>query len=108
MRSSTLAERVAADPSTVSRQTATLVDLGLVERRPDPADRRAVQLAVTEEGTELFRRMREDRVAMFDSVLADWSDADVDQLTELLTRFTTDLERRRPLLLKTLTSQESR
>jgi DNA-binding MarR family transcriptional regulator len=103
MRSSTLAERVAADPSTVSRQTATLV-----ERRPDPADRRAVQLAVTEEGTELFRRMREDRVAMFDSVLADWSDADVDQLTELLTRFTTDLERHRPLLLKTLTSQESR
>jgi DNA-binding MarR family transcriptional regulator len=108
MRSSTLAERVAADPSTVSRQIATLVDLGLVERRPDPADRRAVQLVVTEEGAELFRRMREDRAAMFDSVLADWSDADVDQLTELLTRFTTDLERRRPLLLKTLTSQESR
>jgi DNA-binding MarR family transcriptional regulator len=108
MRSSTLAERVAADPSTVSRQVATLVDLGLVERRPDPADRRAVQLAVTEEGAELFRQMREHRVAMFDSVLADWSDADVDRLTELLTRFTTDLERHRPLLLKTLTSQESR
>jgi DNA-binding MarR family transcriptional regulator len=108
MRSSTLAEQVAADPSTVSRQTATLVELGLVERLPDPADRRAVQLAATERGAELFRRMREDRVAIFDSVLADWSDADVDQLTELLTRFTTDLERYRPLLLKSLTSQESR
>jgi DNA-binding MarR family transcriptional regulator len=108
MRSSALAERVAADPSTVSRQAATLVDQGLVERRPDPDDRRAVQLAATEDGAELFRRMREDRAVMFDSVLADWSDADVEQLTALLARFTDDLERRRPLLLKTLTSQESR
>jgi DNA-binding MarR family transcriptional regulator len=47
MRSSALAETVCADPSTVSRQAATLVELGLVERRPDPDDRRAVQLAAT-------------------------------------------------------------
>ncbi len=108
MRSSTLAERLAADPSTVSRQAASLVDAGLVERRPDPADRRAVQLAVTELGSEVFHRMREDRAAMFDAVLADWSDADVEQLTALLSRFTNDLEQRRPQLLKTLSTQESR
>jgi DNA-binding MarR family transcriptional regulator len=108
MRSSVLADKVAADPSTVSRQAATLVELGLVERRPDPADRRAVQLAATEHGTELFRRVREDRVAMFDSVLSDWSDAEVEQLTELLARFTCDLERHRPHLLKPPTSMETR
>jgi len=108
MRSRELASCVAADPSTVSRQAATLVDLGLVERRPDPADRRAVQLAATERGAELFRRIRADREAMFDVVLRDWSSDDVDQLTSLLARFTADIERHRPLLIKTLTSQESR
>jgi DNA-binding MarR family transcriptional regulator len=108
MRSRDLAACVAADPSTVSRQAATLVELGLVERRPDPADRRAVQLAATERGAELFRRIGADREAMFDIVLADWSDSDVEQLTSLLARFTTDIERHRPLLTKTLTSQESR
>jgi DNA-binding MarR family transcriptional regulator len=108
MRSSVLAERVAADPSTVSRQAATLVELGLVERRPDPADRRAVQLAATDHGTQLFRRVREDRDATLEAVLADWSDADVEQLTELLARFTTDLERHRPLLPRNPTSMETR
>jgi DNA-binding MarR family transcriptional regulator len=108
MRSSALAETVCADPSTVSRQAATLVELGLVERRPDPDDRRAVQLAATEAGEALFHRMRANRQAMFDTVLREWSDADVERLTELLARFTSDLERHRPQLLKTLTSQESR
>jgi DNA-binding MarR family transcriptional regulator len=108
MRSSVLAERVAADPSTVSRQAATLVELGLVERRPDPADRRAVQLAATDHGTQLFRRVRENRDAILEAVLCDWSDADVEQLTELLARFTTDLERHRPLLPRNPTSMETR
>jgi DNA-binding MarR family transcriptional regulator len=108
MRSSALAESVCADPSTVSRQAATLVEQGLVERRPDPADRRAVQLAATERGAVLFRRMQADREAMFDTVLRDWSPEDVEQLTALLARFTADLERHRPLLLKTLMIQESR
>ncbi len=108
MRSSTLAERICADPSTVSRQAATLVEQGLVERRPDPDDRRAVQLAVTDRGAALFATMRADREAMFDTVLRDWSDDDVRQLTELLARFTADLERHRPSLLKTFTLQENR
>ena len=108
MRSRDLAGCVAADPSTVSRQAAALVDLGLVERRPDPADRRAVQLAATERGAELFRQIRADREAMFDVVLSDWSAGDVAQLTSLLARFTTDIERHRPRLMKTLTSLESR
>ena len=41
MRLSALAELVHADPSTVSRQVATLVRDGYVERRADPTDRRA-------------------------------------------------------------------
>jgi DNA-binding MarR family transcriptional regulator len=108
MRSRELAGCVAADPSTVSRQAAALVDLGLVERRPDPADRRAVQLAATPRGADLFRQIRADRQALFDVVLSDWSPGDVAQLTCLLARFTTDIERHRPRLMQTLTSLESR
>ena len=49
-RSSALAAAACVDPSTVSRQVADLVDLGLVERRADPHDGRATLLAATDRG----------------------------------------------------------
>ena len=109
LRSSALAEALCSDPSTVSRQTAALVESGLLERRPDPADGRAVQLAATEKGRALFEQMRRERDEMFATVLEDWADDDVRRLADLLARFTTDLERHRPLMLQSLTQhQENR
>lgn len=105
LRSSALAESVCADPSTVSRQTALLVDLGLVERRPDPDDGRAVQLVATQRGRELYEQMRRDRDAVFESVLQDWSEQDVAALTDLLDRFTTDIERHRALTTRPTSPQ---
>ena len=55
-RASDLAEQVCADPSTVSRQVASLVKAGLIERRADPADGRASILVPTELG---WQRVRE-------------------------------------------------
>ncbi|WP_162248105.1 MarR family winged helix-turn-helix transcriptional regulator [Angustibacter sp. Root456] len=107
MRSSALAEMVCSDPSTISRQTASLVEHGLVERRPDPDDGRAVQLAATDAGRALFDQMRAERDGLIASVLVDWDPADVATLAHLLDRFTTDLERHRPRLLKTLDSLET-
>src|SRR5918993_1164591 len=52
MRVSALAEAIHSDVSTVSRQVSTLVDLGFVTRGPDPDDRRAQALALTEAGTQ--------------------------------------------------------
>ncbi|MFC7655700.1 MarR family winged helix-turn-helix transcriptional regulator [Pseudonocardia benzenivorans] len=49
-RSRALADAVHSDPSTVSRQVAHLVRLGLVERVTDPDDGRAVLLVATDEG----------------------------------------------------------
>ena len=40
------------DKGGVSRQVQPLVDLGLVERRPDAEDRRAILLDATTEGRE--------------------------------------------------------
>lgn len=44
----------------VTRLAATLADAGLVERRPDPGDRRTVLLALTAKGRRRARAMRRD------------------------------------------------
>ena len=89
-RLSSLAECVHADVSTVSRQVSTLVEHGLVEKRPDELDRRAALLAATDAGLELFRRMRRERNAMFNDVLDSWTAAEIAALTTSLARFNDD------------------
>jgi DNA-binding MarR family transcriptional regulator len=87
-----LAEAVHSDPSTVSRQVAQLVGLGLVQRRPDPQDGRAALFSATEAGLRAFaehRRVRNQRTA---AVVAGWPAEDVCRLVGLLDRLTTDFE----------------
>src|SRR4051812_227752 len=48
-----LAGHVGRDHTTVSRQAAKLVQLGLVERQPRPADRRVTEVRVTDAGGRL-------------------------------------------------------
>jgi EmrB/QacA subfamily drug resistance transporter len=54
-----LAALAGLDASTVSRETAHLIALGLVERRSDPLDGRAARLALTEQGRERLRLLQE-------------------------------------------------
>src|SRR4051794_11912849 len=54
MRAAELADVLRSDPSTVSRQVATLVRDGYLERRADPADGRARLLAVTPRAQNLL------------------------------------------------------
>ena len=51
IRAADLVGAFGMDKGGVSRQVQHLVDLGLVDRRPDPEDRRASLLAPTEEAT---------------------------------------------------------
>jgi DNA-binding MarR family transcriptional regulator len=53
--SSALAERLAVKPPTVTSVVDGLVTRGLVERQPDPTDRRRLPLALTEDGAALVR-----------------------------------------------------
>ena len=87
-----LAERMHADPSTVSRQAGALVDLGLVMRDADPADGRAALLTATPSGHALYEAMRTQRAQQFELVLAEWSPQDKHTLATLLARLNTDLE----------------
>lgn len=95
-RAGALADAVHADPSTVSRQIAQLVDRGLVERQPDPADGRACVLVPTAAGHETMDALRRRRDEHLAAVLRHWPSDDVDTLVGLLSRFITDFETAQP------------
>lgn len=88
-----LADAVHSDASTVSRQAAALVKLGLVERRADPDDGRASLLAATDDGVRVFEDKRRRRNELFDQLLAGWTEEDRHTLGDLLARFNDDYER---------------
>lgn len=91
LRQSELAELVHADPSTVSRHVAGLVEEGLVRRTPDRSDGRASRLVVTDSGLAALEALRREREALVGQVTSSWSEDDLAALTELFTRFVDDL-----------------
>jgi DNA-binding MarR family transcriptional regulator len=86
LRASDLVARLGLDKSTVSRQVAKLVDLGLVERTADPVDGRAQVLTPSAEGTARLSRVRKARRARWEADLSHWPAEDVAVLGELLGR----------------------
>lgn len=92
VRATDLAEHVHLDLSTISRHLRGLEDSGLLERSPDPDDRRASLLAITEEGRLVLERTTSERAALFASATAGWTDTEVDELVRLLHRLSDDLE----------------
>jgi DNA-binding MarR family transcriptional regulator len=86
LRASDVVARLGLDKSTVSRQVASLVDLGLVDRAADPDDGRAQVLSTSAEGHRRLSRLRDARRARWEADLADWETADVATLAQLLSR----------------------
>ena len=86
LRASDLVARIGLDKSTVSRQVANLVELGLVDRSADPVDGRAQVLTPSAEGSARLTRIREARRARWEADLADWPAEDVARLGELMGR----------------------
>ncbi|MEV6371822.1 MarR family winged helix-turn-helix transcriptional regulator [Micromonospora musae] len=87
-----LALRARLDPSTVSRAVTALVAHGLIERRPDPDDRRAQVLAVTPDGRTALADTHDWYARLLDRALAGWNADEVAALGAGLHRFTRDLE----------------
>jgi DNA-binding MarR family transcriptional regulator len=94
-RQGELAEATLLDPSTVSRYAAQLVRAGLIARRPDPADGRAVQLVATPEGSALAQEAMARRRGVISELLADWSPEDAATLVRLLRRLNDGMEAQR-------------
>ena len=86
LRASELVTRIGLDKSTVSRQVAHLVDLGLVDRAADPVDGRAQVLTTSAVGSARLARVRAVRRARWEDDLSDWPASDVATLADLLRR----------------------
>ena len=99
LRQTELAEVVHADPSTVSRHVAHLVEQGLVRRVPDERDGRASTLVVTERGEATHEAMRRERSEHLRIVTEDWEEQDVAHLARLLHRLAADVDARTPAVV---------
>ncbi|MFN8081903.1 MAG: MarR family winged helix-turn-helix transcriptional regulator [Kineosporiaceae bacterium] len=95
-RQGELAEAAMLDPSTTSRYVAALARAGLVERRADPDDGRAVHLVATTAGERLGADLMAHRQAMVREMLDGWSVNDLEVLLSLVRRLNDALEQHRP------------
>jgi DNA-binding MarR family transcriptional regulator len=86
LRLTDLADRIGTTAPTASRAVDGLVELGLLERLPDPEDRRAVRIDVTRAGRELVEARKVRAAAAIEPAVAGLSAKDRDQLAALLVR----------------------
>lgn len=86
VRPSVLAERLRVAPRSATDVVDALAARGLVTRRADPADRRALRLSPTPEGSELIEQADQVRDREHEAWLAGLSEHDRDQLRRLLQR----------------------
>ncbi|MBA3941664.1 MAG: MarR family transcriptional regulator [Sphingopyxis sp.] len=94
IRQGPLAELIEVEPITLSRMVDRLAEAGLVERRADPADRRAWQLYLTPRAGEQLAGMRPVAEALSAEALEGLSPAEIEQLTALVERVRANLSRR--------------
>ncbi|WP_063759966.1 MarR family winged helix-turn-helix transcriptional regulator [Streptomyces sclerotialus] len=94
-RATDLAADALLDLSTVSRQVRSLVERGLVERYPDPEDRRGTLLRATGAGHVAFEEYRRQRDSKLAAVLEPWPEEDRAHLVRLMGRLNDDLEEAR-------------
>ena len=85
-RGGDISEVLRLHKSTTSRNLATLEELGLIERIPDPEDARARQVRMTAEGLVALERSFEGRRERLRTQLDAWEAADIAELARLLRR----------------------
>jgi DNA-binding MarR family transcriptional regulator len=89
-RATDLAADTYLDLSTVSRQIRSLVDRGLVDRTPDPDDRRGALLSATASGVAAYEHYRDQRNEQLARLLDSWPPEDRFQLIRLFGRLNDD------------------
>ncbi len=84
VRLSDLADRLRIAPRSTTEVVDGLQERGLVERRPDPTDRRATLIALTEEGGKVAEAIRLARQAEAEAFFGTLSPADRAHLTRIV------------------------
>ena len=74
------------DKVTVSRAAIALSDRGLIERRPNPSDKRSQLLALSEAGQRLYAAVAPKALEMEHAVFGRFSEAELDGFTAMLRR----------------------
>ena len=92
LRVTELAALANLDASTVSRHVQQLHRSGLIDRTPDPDDRRAQQVALSSGGRERLNEGLARRRALLGKSFEGWDHDDIQALDTLLARFVGDLE----------------
>ncbi len=86
-----LADLLEVQPITAARLIDKLVAAGLVERRPDPNDRRAQRLFLTQQAAPMLAQILEIADEIYDEVLAGLDADNRDALAALLGRMRSNL-----------------
>jgi DNA-binding MarR family transcriptional regulator len=92
----TLAEMLEVEPITLGRMVDRLQEAGLVERRADPADRRAWRIHLTEKGVSLVDQLRPYGRDTMAYAMDGLSVAEQEQFMTTLTRMRGNLARKSP------------
>ena len=93
LRASAIVGHCAMDKASGSRQVQHLLDLGLVDRTPDPEDGRATLLSVSEDGRRRLRDVADHRRQLLDQRLGDWDDQELADFAAVLARYNATLDR---------------
>ena len=91
-RSSAMAEAFGIDKGAISRQVQHLVDLGLVDRSPDPDDGRATLISVSAAAAARMSEVNDDRRRWLDERLGDWPDHDLSEFVRMLSSYNAALD----------------
>ena len=86
-----LADRLEVEPITLCRMIDRLEESGLVERRRDPADRRAWRIYLTDAAQPVLAKLRGYADEMFDGALEGLDEGDRAALSASLTRIRENL-----------------
>jgi len=81
---SEIGECLGVTAPTVTQHLNSLEERGLVERRPDPADRRIVRIRLTDEGRATVERIHEHRRRLFAGLVRHLGEEDSLKLAQLL------------------------
>jgi len=92
MRVTDIAQHANLDVSTVSRHVAQLQKTGLIERTPDPDDRRAQLVRMTDIGQQKLTADLRTRTKLLERSLETWSSEDLEQLDRAMNRFVADVD----------------
>ncbi|MEU9052661.1 MarR family transcriptional regulator [Streptomyces sp. NPDC048384] len=90
LRPGELANRLGVEASHVTRTVQQLEKSGYVTRVPDPQDRRAQRIELTEPGRQAIARVREAGARGMQLALSDWTPDELRQLATLFHRMVDD------------------